>query len=145
MRRRLLLLLAILALVFAVLAMISPSQAGISIHVRIETQTMTVSLDGTQLYEWPVSTAKRGAVTPRGTYTAQWLSRHHRSRKYGWAPMPNAVFYSGNYAIHGTMDEHLIGRPASRGCVRLSVGNSKILFELVERHGAAKTTIVISD
>ena len=33
--------------------------------------------------------------------------------------MPYAVFYNGDYAIHGTNDLGRLGRPASAGCIRL--------------------------
>jgi len=120
----------------------SAASAGITVRVNVASQTMRVVVDGEHVHTWLVSTAGRGAVTPRGVFRPQWLSPHHRSRKYRWAPMPNAVFYSGHYAIHGTRDEHLIGSPASRGCVRLTVANSRTLFELV-RSRMQETTIII--
>ena len=132
----------LVSIVVAVSFLGSAASASIIVRVHVASQTMHVAIDGVHVHTWPVSTAGRGAVTPRGTFRPQWLSPHHRSRKYRWAPMPNAVFYSGNYAIHGTRDEHLIGSPASRGCVRLTVANSRTLFELV-RSRMQETTIII--
>jgi len=141
--RSVLLLVAVIALVFTALALVSPSRASVLAEVDKATQTMRVTA-GDTVYVWPVSTAGRGAVTPTGTFRPYWLSKHHRSRKYRWAPMPNAVFYEGDYAIHGTLDEHLIGKPASRGCVRLKVAHSKIFYDLVERYGKHNVRIVIA-
>jgi lipoprotein-anchoring transpeptidase ErfK/SrfK len=61
-------------------------------RVSIATQTMHVYQDGMLVHEWPVSTARSGKVTPRGEWTAQWLSRNHRSSRYNNAPMPYAIF-----------------------------------------------------
>jgi lipoprotein-anchoring transpeptidase ErfK/SrfK len=114
------------------------------VEVDKATQTMRVTVDGELRYVWLVSTTKQGAVTPTGTFAPQWLSKHHRSSKYKWAPMPNAVFYSGDYAIHGTLEENVIGRPASRGCVRLTVAHSSIFYELVRQYGIAHVRIIIT-
>jgi lipoprotein-anchoring transpeptidase ErfK/SrfK len=104
-------------------------------RVSISDQTMKVYHEGRLLYTWIVSTAKAGKVTPTGTYTPEFLSRHHKSRKYNNAPMPFAIFYDGDYAIHGTDHIEDLGRPASRGCVRLHPDNAEILFEMVKAEG----------
>jgi lipoprotein-anchoring transpeptidase ErfK/SrfK len=70
----------------------------------------------------------QGKITPPGEWTAQWLSRNHRSSRYNNAPMPYAIFYSGHYAIHGTDQISRLGRPASAGCVRLHPDNARVLF-----------------
>lgn len=51
-------------------------------RIDLRSQTMTVSEDGVLKYRWKVSTARKGYVTPVGSYTAKWLSRDHRSKKY---------------------------------------------------------------
>ncbi len=71
-------------------------------HVSIAAQEMKVYHEGRLLYTWPVSTAKAGKITPAGTYEPEFLSRNHRSKRYNTAPMPFAILYSGNYAIHGS-------------------------------------------
>lgn len=130
----------------------SAAQAGLfQSPVRIETrvsisrQTMEVFHEGRKLFEWPVSTARQGKVTPVGTWNgAQWLSRHHRSSLYNNAPMPFAIFYNGNYAIHGTDQISRLGRPASAGCVRLHPDHARILFDMVRAEGkdALRVTVV---
>ena len=112
-------------------------------HVSIASQTMKVYHEGRLLFTWPVSTAKPGKITPAGTYEPEFLSRHHRSRRYNNAPMPFAIFYDGNYAIHGTDQIKRLGKPASHGCVRLHPANAKILFEMVKAEGMENTRVVI--
>jgi lipoprotein-anchoring transpeptidase ErfK/SrfK len=112
-------------------------------HVSIASQEMKVYHEGRLLFTWPVSTAKAGKITPAGTYEPEFLSRHHRSRRYNNAPMPFAIFYDGNYAIHGTDQVKRLGKPASHGCVRLHPDNAKILFEMVKAEGMENTRVVI--
>jgi lipoprotein-anchoring transpeptidase ErfK/SrfK len=112
-------------------------------HVSITSQTMTVYHEGRRLFTWPVSTAKSGSITPAGTYEPEFLSRHHRSRRYNNAPMPFAIFYDGNYAIHGTDQIKRLGAPASHGCVRLHPDNARILFQMVKAEGMENTSVVI--
>jgi lipoprotein-anchoring transpeptidase ErfK/SrfK len=112
-------------------------------HVSISSQTMTVYHEGRLVFTWAVSTAKAGNITPAGTYEPEFLSRNHRSRRYNNAPMPFAIFYDGNYAIHGTDQIKRLGKPASHGCVRLDPKNARILFEMVKAEGMENTRVVI--
>lgn len=112
-------------------------------RVSISTQTMHVYRDGMLIHEWPVSTARSGKVTPTGEWTAQWLSRNHRSSRYNNAPMPFAIFYSGHYAIHGTDQISRLGRPASAGCVRLHPDNARELFAMVQSEGTGNMRVVV--
>ncbi|MCX7286362.1 MAG: L,D-transpeptidase [Rhodobacterales bacterium] len=105
-------------------------------RVSISTQTMEVYHEGRHLFTWPVSTAKPGKITPTGVFVgAEALSKHHRSRLYNNAPMPFAIFYDGDYAIHGTDQIKRLGHPASHGCVRLDPKNAEILFGMVKWEG----------
>lgn len=108
-------------------------------------QRMTVRVNGWERYSWPVSTARRGKITPNGDYTAYFLSRHHRSSLYDNAPMPFSIFFHGNYAIHGTDQVSRLGRPASAGCVRLHPDNASILFDLTKQVGLENMKVVIRD
>ena len=76
-------------------------------------------------------------------YAPDFLETMHHSSLYNNAPMPNAVFFNGNIAIHGTNAEALLGRPASHGCVRLSKADSKTVFGLVRASGKANTVICV--
>ena len=113
--------------------------------VDVSTQTMTVIHNGEVAYTWPVSTARKGKYTPRGTWSAKWLSRHHKSSLYNNAPMPYAIFFNGNYAIHGTNQISRLGRPASAGCVRLHPDHAARLFELTRAVGKSNMRVVIQN
>jgi lipoprotein-anchoring transpeptidase ErfK/SrfK len=119
------------------------SAATLTANISISNQTMTVMHRGAVIGHWPVSTARRGKVTPTGSWSAKWLARHHKSSRYGGAPMPYSIFYNGNYAVHGTYQLKKLGRPASAGCVRLSPDNAKKLFALVKAEGLENTRIII--
>jgi lipoprotein-anchoring transpeptidase ErfK/SrfK len=110
----------------------SNARADVVIDVDKSSQRMSVSVDGAHLYSWAVSTGVHG--TPSGTYRPQSLSRNHRSALFGGAPMPYSIFYSGNFAIHGTPHVSRLGGVASHGCIRLHPSNAAILFSMVQRN-----------
>lgn len=112
-------------------------------RVSISTQTMKVYHENRLIYTWPVSTAKAGKITPAGSFAPEFLSRNHRSKRYNNAPMPWAIFYDGNYAIHGTDQIKRLGNPASHGCVRLHPDNARILFRMVKAEGMENTRVEI--
>ncbi|WP_421859287.1 L,D-transpeptidase [Oricola sp.] len=119
------------------------SAAPLVAKVDLSSQTMTVIHRGAVKYNWRVSTARPGKVTPTGTWTAKWLSRHHKSSRYNNAPMPYSIFYSGNFAIHGTNQISRLGRPASAGCIRLHPKNAAVLFSLVKQVGLKNMRVVV--
>lgn len=140
--KRVLSLLSILVLV----GVFQPSAvlaAQLVAQVSISTQTMTVIQGGKVIYSWKVSTARRGKVTPVGSWTAKWLSRNHRSSRYNNAPMPYAIFYNGHYAVHGTDQIGRLGTPASAGCIRLHPQNAAKLFALAQQVGLKNMRIVV--
>ncbi|MBY3364647.1 L,D-transpeptidase [Rhizobium laguerreae] len=123
---------------------VAAQAATLVANISIGKQTMTVSENGFVKYRWKVSTARNGYVTPTGSWSAKWLSRDHRYRKYDNAPMPYAVFFNGGYAVHATFDLKLLGRPASHGCVRLHPDNAAQFFSLTRQAGLANTRVVIT-
>ena len=132
---------AVLALAVS-LGMAGGASARVVAKVDISAQTMTVTQNGKVKYRWRVSTARPGKVTPTGQWTAKWLSKNHRSSRYKGAPMPYAVFYSGNYAVHGTNQVSRLGRPASAGCVRLDTAHAAKFYALAQRAGLKNFMIV---
>ncbi len=121
----------------------SASAEALVAHVDLSEQTVEVYLDGRHLYTWAVSTGRAGHRTPTGTWHPIRLERDWHSRKYGWAPMPNSVFFYGGYAVHGTTDVVNLGQTASHGCVRLAPQNARTFFDLVLATGRANTLIQI--
>ncbi len=138
---------SLLGAVFAIAAMLPISDALASVVAKIDvsSQTMSVFVDGQLTYSWPVSTARKGYHTPRGTYGVQALKRMHYSSKYHNSPMPHSVFFKGGYAVHGTGAVGQLGRPASHGCVRLAPGNARELFSLIQERGRGGARIVVKN
>lgn len=135
-------LLAIAALGGLILCTLSgPALAGIVARIDQASQRMRVYVDGALAYDWPVSTARSGYSTPNGNYRVGRMERMWRSRKYDNAPMPHALFFRGGYAIHGTYAVGQLGRRASHGCIRLSPGHARALFELTQGYGGARVVI----
>jgi lipoprotein-anchoring transpeptidase ErfK/SrfK len=112
-------------------------------RIDVPSQTMQVIRYGRVLYTWRVSTARRGYVTPAGSWRPKRMHRMWYSRKYDMSPMPYAVFYNGGYAVHGTNAVSRLGTPASHGCVRLDTNNASKCFALVQQGGPGTTRIVV--
>jgi lipoprotein-anchoring transpeptidase ErfK/SrfK len=119
------------------------AEAAVVVNIDRASQTMEVSVDGMPRYNWRVSTARQGYITPPGTYHPQMMAQRWFSRLYYNSPMPYSIFFHGGYAIHGTYEISRLGGPASHGCVRLDPDHAATLFELVEREGMSRTTIVV--
>ena len=119
------------------------AEASIVVTVDKSAQRLSVAIDGSQRYQWPVSTARRGYSTPNGSYRPERLARKWFSRKYDWSPMPYSIFFDGGYAIHGSYETAHLGRPASHGCTRLHPQNAATLFALVKEH-MRETSIVVT-
>jgi hypothetical protein len=135
---------AALAAVFAMLAF-TPARADLLIQIDKATQQMTVSADGELLYTWPVSTGRDGYDTPNGAFNPLWMDRDHHSEEWDDAPMPYSIFFTKQgHAIHGTYEVRHLGQPVSHGCVRLSVKNASILWDLVKQHKRANTMVVLT-
>ena len=97
-------------------------------EVSLSSQTMNVIIDGQPAYSWKVSTARKGYVTPTGTFTPTRLHKMWYSRKYDNSPMPHSVFFNGGYAVHATNAIKRLGTPASHGCVRLHPSDAADFF-----------------
>src|SRR5471030_329880 len=134
--------------VFTALALLvfsATARAEILISVDKSAQQMTVTVDGTALYVWPVSTGAPGYDTPTGEFKPFRMERDHFSREWDDAPMPHSIFFTQQgHAIHGSNHTKAIGTPASHGCVRLEPGNARILFDLVRQEKMANTRVVLT-
>lgn len=137
---------ALLVAMLISFALAGPGSAAAAVVARIDLsrQTMTVSVNGMPHYSWPVSTARRGYVTPTGAYRPQRMYRSYFSRKYYNSPMPYSIFFNRGYAIHGSYEVSRLGAPASHGCVRLHPSNAATLYALVQSYGAGNTLILIT-
>jgi lipoprotein-anchoring transpeptidase ErfK/SrfK len=134
----------VLALALLLFAPVARAEA-LRVVVDISDQQMVVEWDHHPIHRWPVSTARPGKWTPRGTFHPQTLVRMHYSSLYNNAPMPWSIFFRGNYAIHGTDQVKKLGTPASAGCIRLSPANAKVLYRAVKAVGKGSVVIVVKD
>ena len=117
----------------------------ILINIDKSKQRMTVSVDGVETFDWPVSTGRAGYSTPSGNYTATSMNEIWYSRQWDNAPMPHSVFFmKDGHAIHGSNDVKNLGKPASHGCVRISPENATTLYALVGKSGLENTHVVLS-
>ncbi len=132
-----------LVLAAPLLAAAPASAAAVVAKIDISEQKMRVFVNGFPRYTWDVSTARRGYVTPIGTYRPQRLEKMWHSRKYNMSPMPHSIFYHRGYAIHGTDAIKNLGNPASHGCVRLHPTNAERLFSLAKRYGMRNMRIEV--
>jgi L,D-transpeptidase catalytic domain len=118
-----------------------PKPITLVAKIDLTHQQMTVSQNGRVTHSWPISSGTRDFPSPAGTYKAQWVSKMWYSRKYDDAPMPHAVFFHEGAAVHATTAMHMLGQPASHGCIRLAPRNAEIFYNLVIQHTRASTEI----
>ena len=123
----------------------SGALADVQVRVDVSDQSVTVSRGGEVMYRWVASTGSLGYESPLGTFRPVRMHEIWHSRKYDGVPMPNSIFFFRGYAIHGSLDTRNLGRPASRGCVRLHPENAKVLFDIVKEQGMSRTVIIVQE
>ena len=129
----------------AVLATFSMQATAASLRATVDLsqQRMYVSIDGKQKYSWRVSTGKRGWETRPGSYTPFAQREKFYSTKWKMSlPYLTWIGQDGT-AIHGTYLSKKLGRPASHGCIRLSISNAKKFYRLVEKFGFWGTEVIV--
>ena len=131
------------ALSFAIGTSAAEAASKIVARIDISKQRMMVLVDGRETFEWKVSTAGKGYVTPTGSFKPTRMHEMWYSRKYDNAPMPHSVFFHGGYAVHATPHVKRLGSPASHGCIRLHPDNASDFYQLVQAFGPSNTSIVI--
>jgi hypothetical protein len=129
-----------LLLLAALACSAAPALAKVDIRVDLGRQRITVVKNNEPPIVWKISSGRPGYETPTGRFIMQRMDADHFSDEYDQAPMPYAIFFSRGLAIHGTTMGGL-GRPASHGCVRLSVDHARDLYEWVEQYGAGPIEI----
>ncbi len=134
-----------LALAAGLALLSGAARADVLIQVDKAAQQMTVTVDGVERYTWKVSTGIADYDTPEGDFKPFRMERDHFSQEWDDAPMPYSIFFTQEgHAIHGTNLVRHLGRPASHGCVRLSVANAATLFALVKDEGMKNTRVELS-
>ncbi|MEA5604557.1 L,D-transpeptidase [Nostoc sp. UHCC 0252] len=83
------------------------------------------------VYGSAISSGKKSTPTLIGTFNIQskLKTTRMRGRGYDVPNVPHAMFYQGNYGIHGAYWHKRFGTPVSHGCVNLAPKHAKWLFE----------------
>ena len=122
---------------------------SLCVVVTKSTQSMTAYFNGQPmagLSAVPVSTARRGKYTPTGLFTVQELGNvHSRSGRYHGAYMGYRMQIQGHYFLHATSKKYYkrLGRRASAGCVRMTLGQAKKLNKLMRQLGRSNVRVVV--
>ena len=119
--------------------------ATVQIRVNLGTQRLTVAGPSVGKVFKISSGLAPGHKTPGSgkCFAPDFMETMHYSSLYNKAPMPNSIFFNGNIAMHATEAEHLLGKPASHGCIRMSKADAKTLFDIVKANGKANTSICV--
>ncbi|OUC15946.1 MAG: hypothetical protein B0A82_04110 [Alkalinema sp. CACIAM 70d] len=90
-----------------------------------------------------VSTGKASTPTRTGVFEIQekFRSVTMKGADYEVPDVPHAMFYSGNYAIHGAYWHSSFGTPVSHGCVNMAPDAAQWLYSWAR----VGTPIVIHD
>jgi hypothetical protein len=121
-----------------------PKPVTLIARIDLTNQRMTVVVNGKPMHTFTISSGTRENATPAGTFKPSWMARMWHSRTYDLAPMPHSVFFNGGIAVHGTTWISQLGRPASKGCIRLAPANAATFYNLVSKHTLAQTRVVVT-
>jgi len=131
----------------AKLAIVSAQEVGITAQIddlrQSNSQWIEINLANQRLNAWEgdtlvfsaaVSTGRSDEPTPTGIFEVQskvekaWM----KGENYDIPNVPYAMFYSGNYAIHGAYWHEEFGSPVSSGCINLPIDQAAWLFSWAE-------------
>ena len=139
----------------ALLVAFSATAAPIQLTVTLGGKTLDVKSGDKTVASYQVSPGLAKHPTPTGKFAvkrlvwnptwvppkAKW-AKGKKSQGAGDPKNPMKVvkifFKEPDYYIHGTADEHLLGDPASHGCIRMSSADAYALARLVMENGGAK-------
>jgi lipoprotein-anchoring transpeptidase ErfK/SrfK len=108
-------------------------------------QRMSVSVDGIERYDWPVSTGRAGYSTPSGAFTPTSMNEVWYSKEWDNSPMPHSIFFKKDgHAIHGSYEVKTLGKAVSHGCVRIAPENATTLYTLVKEKGITNAQIILT-
>ncbi len=117
--------------------------------VNISKQRLYAYYNGSTLagvHDKPVSTARKGKVTPTGLFSVDEIAgKNRRSGIYNGAYMGYAMQFKGNYFIHATSTDNYskLGSRASAGCVRVRLDVAEKLNGLMRKVGRSNIRVVV--
>lgn len=139
-------LLAVIASALVCGVVVMPATAGAAnliAKVDLSQQRMRVYVNGKRRYSWRISSGKRGWRTKPGSYTPYKMQEKYYSRHWNMS-LPYLIWIGADgTAVHGTTYHSRLGRPASHGCIRLSIPNARRFYRLVQRFGMGGTRVVV--
>lgn len=116
-------------------------RSGKWIEVELDTQRLVALEDGRMVLTTAISSGALKTPTPKGTFRIYRKYEKQRMTGPGY-DLPNVpwvmYFRKGGYALHGTYWHNNFGRPVSRGCINLPIGDAAWLF-----HWAPSGTTVV--
>lgn len=95
--------------------------------IDIADQRGYLLVDGKVAVDTPVSTARPGKYTPRGSFSMSERVRYGKVSTIYGVEMPYWMRLSGS--VFGVHAGHLPGYPASAGCVRLPATAAQVIFD----------------
>lgn len=101
------------------------------IQINLTTQRLIAWEGKTWVDAKVISSGKDATPTLTGVFAVQekFRSVTMRGADYTVPDVPHAMFYDGNYAIHGAYWHNSFGTPVSHGCVNLSENAAAWLFD----------------
>jgi lipoprotein-anchoring transpeptidase ErfK/SrfK len=100
------------------------------IQVDISQQKLVAWEGKNPVYAMRVSTGKTKTPTRTGIFNVQTKLRRTKmqGKDYNVPNVPNVMYYSGGYGIHGAYWHNNFGTPVSHGCVNLRPNQAKRLY-----------------
>jgi hypothetical protein len=101
------------------------------IEINLSTQRLIAWEGDRSVYAVIVSTGQAATPTPTGVfsiYTTYDVTRM-QGADYDVPDVPYAMFYDGNYAIHGAYWHNNFGVPVSHGCTNVAVNHAGWLYD----------------
>jgi lipoprotein-anchoring transpeptidase ErfK/SrfK len=113
------------------------------ILVDLSTQRLTAWEGNNPVYSVIISSGRAGERTPTGVFWVQAMYPTSRMQGDGYdiPDVPYAMYYYGNYAIHGTYWHNDFGIPVSNGCINVAVNHAEWLYYWA----SLGTTVVVRD
>jgi lipoprotein-anchoring transpeptidase ErfK/SrfK len=101
------------------------------IQISLSKQRLIAWEGNKVVYGAKISSGKKSTPTRIGTFKIQSKLRSTRmqGRNYDVSNVPHAMFYEGNYGIHGAYWHKRFGTPVSHGCVNLAPKHAQWLFK----------------
>jgi lipoprotein-anchoring transpeptidase ErfK/SrfK len=111
------------------------------IEVSLDNQVLYVHQGELITAAYRVSTGRPGSpfrksmATRKGVYRMYALYKRYPMWGRDWycLDVPYAMFFHGEFAIHGAYWHNDFGKPVSHGCVNMMPDDAKLVYELVKK------------